>query len=138
MLRLEVFRARAFHLALAFCLAVSAATAAAFGLIYLEVSRADVQRVAAILVDEAAKSEGDSDAQLRRALELRLTRDIRRLDYVALFDAKDEKLFGNVSASRRYRPTEAPTSSAINFCRIRAAANRPCSSPAGAPTATWF
>ena len=98
MLILDVFRSRAFRLALAFCLAVSAATAAAFGLIYLEVSRADVQRVAAILVDEAAKSEGDSDAQLRRALELRLTRDIRRLDYVALFDAKDEKLFGNVPA----------------------------------------
>ena len=96
MLSLEVFRARAFRLALAFCLAVSAATAAAFGLIYLQVSRADVQRSAAVLVDEAAKSEGDSEDQLRRALELRLTRDIRRLDYVALFDAKGAKLFGDV------------------------------------------
>jgi signal transduction histidine kinase len=98
MLSLDVFRARAFRLALAFCLAVSAATAAAFGLIYLQVSRADVQRVGAILVDEAAKSEGDSVDQLGRALELRLTRDIRRLDYVALFDAKGAKLFGDVPA----------------------------------------
>ncbi len=98
MLNLDVFRARAFRLALAFCLAVSAATAAAFGLIYLQVSRADVQRAGAILVDEAAKSEGDSVDQLRRALELRLTRDIRRLDYVALFDAKGQKLLGDVSA----------------------------------------
>jgi signal transduction histidine kinase len=98
MLSLDVFRARAFRLALAFCLAVSAATAAAFGFIYLQVSSADVQRVAAVLVDEAAKSEGDSEEQLRRALELRLTRDIRRLDYVALFDAKGGKLFGDVPA----------------------------------------
>src|SRR5208337_5325711 len=98
MLSLDVFRARAFRLALAFCLAVSAATAAAFGLIYLEVSRADVQRSAAVLVDEAAKSEDDSEDGLRRALELRLTRDIRRLDYVALFDAKGAKLFGDVPA----------------------------------------
>src|SRR5271157_1512211 len=98
MLSLDVFRARAFRLALAFCLAVSAATAAAFGLIYLEVSRADVQRSAAVLVDEAAKSEDDSEDRLRRALELRLTRDIRRLDYVALFDAKGAKLFGDVPA----------------------------------------
>jgi signal transduction histidine kinase len=98
MLSLDVFRARAFRLALAFCLAVSAATAAAFGLIYLQVSRADVQRSAAVLVDEAAKSEGDSENQLRRALELRLTRDIRRLDYVALFDANGAKLFGDVPA----------------------------------------
>jgi hypothetical protein len=41
MLSLDVFRARAFRLAPAFCLAVSVATAAAFALIYLEVSRAD-------------------------------------------------------------------------------------------------
>lgn len=52
MLTTEVFRAKAFRLALAFCLAVSVATTAAFGLIYLQVARADVQRVGAILVDE--------------------------------------------------------------------------------------
>jgi signal transduction histidine kinase len=95
---LDVFRARAFRLALAFCLAVSAATAAAFGLIYLQVSRADVQRSAVVLVDEAAKSEDDSEDRLRRALELRLTRDIRRLDYIALFNARGAKLFGDVPA----------------------------------------
>ncbi len=94
----EVLRARAFRLALAFCVAVSAATATAFALIYLQVSSADVQRAAAVLVDEAAKSEGDSETRLRQALELRLTRDIRRLDYVALFDSKGDKLFGDVPA----------------------------------------
>jgi signal transduction histidine kinase len=98
MLKTDIFRARAFRLALAFCLAVSAATAVAFAFIYLRVSSADVQRVGAILVDEAAKSVGDSEAALRQALELRLTRDIRRLDYVALFDANGTKLFGDVPA----------------------------------------
>ncbi len=56
-----------------------------------------MRRVGAVLVDEAAKSAGDSEARLRQALELRLTRDIRRLDYVALFDAQGAKLFGDVS-----------------------------------------
>ena len=70
----EVFNARAFRLALAFSLAISIATAAAFSFIYLQVSRADVERVGAVLVDEAAKGEGDSEAELRHALELRLTR----------------------------------------------------------------
>ena len=92
----EVFRARAFRLALGFCLAISLATAAAFAFIYLQVSRADIERVGAILVDEAAKSEGDSEAQLRKALELRLTRDIRRLDFVALIDPQGRLVFGNV------------------------------------------
>lgn len=93
---LEVFNSRAFRLALGFSLAISVATAAAFAFIYLQVSRADMRQVGAILVDEAAKSAGDSEADLRKALELRLTRDIRRLDFVALIDAKGRMVFGNV------------------------------------------
>ncbi len=94
----DVFRSRAFLLALAFCFAISVVTAAAFGIIYLQVSKAEVQRVGAVLVDEAARSETDSEDGLRRALELRLTRDIRRLDYVAVFDASGAKIFGDVPA----------------------------------------
>jgi signal transduction histidine kinase len=94
----EVFSARAFRLALAFSITISVAIVAMFGFIYWQVSNADIQRVGAILVDEAAKSVGDTEGQLRRALELRLTRDIRRLDYVAVFDPKGGLLFGDVSA----------------------------------------
>jgi signal transduction histidine kinase len=94
---LEVFNARAFRLALAFALAISVATAGAFAFIYWQVARADTQRVGAVLVDEAAKSEGDSEAELRAALKLRLTRDLRQLDFVALFDPNGAFVFGNVS-----------------------------------------
>ena len=76
---LEVFKARAFRLALGFALTISVAMAAAFAFIYLQVSRADMDQVGAVLVDEAAKSVDESEADLRRALELRLTRDVRRL-----------------------------------------------------------
>lgn len=93
----DVFQARAFRLALTFSFAISVATVAAFAFVYLQVSHADVQRVGTVLVDEAAKSERDSEDRLRRALELRLTRDIRRLDYVALFDPSGAKIFGDVT-----------------------------------------
>jgi signal transduction histidine kinase len=93
---LEVFKARAFRLALGFALTISLATAAAFAFIYLQVSRADMLQVGSVLVDEAAKSVDESETNLRRALELRLTRDIRRLDFVALIDPKGELIFGNV------------------------------------------
>jgi hypothetical protein len=93
---IEVFNARAFRLALGFALTISVATAAAFAFIYLQVSRADIEQVGAILVDEASKSVDESEANLRRALELRLTRDIRRLDFVALLDPKGQMIFGNV------------------------------------------
>ncbi len=94
----EVLRARAFRLAVAFALAITLATSGAFYLIYLHVTTADVERVDALLIDESAKGVGDSDDRLRRALELRITRDLRRLDYVALFDAKGGLVFGNVPA----------------------------------------
>jgi signal transduction histidine kinase len=93
---LEVFNARAFRLALAFALAITLATTAAFAFIYWQVYSGDMQVAGAILVDEAAKSEGDSQAELRRALQLRLTRDIHRLDIVALFDPSGALVFGNV------------------------------------------
>src|ERR1700756_3164363 len=93
---LEVFNSRAFRLALAFSIAISIAIAAMFAFIYWQVSSADFQRIGAVLVDEAAKSAGDTEADLRRALELRLTRDIRRLDYVAVFDPKGAMVFGDV------------------------------------------
>src|ERR1700722_15096239 len=93
---LEVFKARAFRLALGFALMISLATAAAFAFIYLQVSRDNMDRVGAILVDEASKSVDESEADLRKALELRLTRDIRRLDFVALIDSKGQLVFGNL------------------------------------------
>src|ERR1700729_373543 len=93
---LEVFKARAFRLALGFALTISVATATAFAFTYLQVSRANMDRVGAILVDEAAKSVDESEADLRKALELRLTRDIRRLDFVALIDPKGQLIFGNL------------------------------------------
>jgi signal transduction histidine kinase len=93
---LEVFKARAFRLALGFALTIALATAGAFAFIYLQVSRADIGQVSAVLVDEASRSVDESEADLRRALELRLTRDIRRLDFVALIDPKGGIIFGNV------------------------------------------
>jgi signal transduction histidine kinase len=93
---IEVFNAWAFRLALAFSIAISMAIVAVFAFIYWQVSEADVRRVSAILVDESAKSVGESETDLRRALELRLTRDIRRLDFVALLDPKGRTIFGNV------------------------------------------
>jgi signal transduction histidine kinase len=98
---LKVFNSRPFRLALGFSLTITAATAGVFAFIYLQVSRADMDQVGAILVDEAAKSAGDSEADLRKALELRLTQDIRRLDFVALIDPTGKVIFGNVPVTLR-------------------------------------
>jgi signal transduction histidine kinase len=95
---LELFRSTAFRLAIAFALATAAATAVVFAVVYLEISTLDVARLRVVLADEAAKGVSESDDDLRRALELRLTRDLRRLDFVALFAADGALVFGNVNA----------------------------------------
>jgi signal transduction histidine kinase len=93
----ELFRSLAFRLAVAFALTITAAMAAVFALVYLEISTSDVARLRIVLSDEAAKGVNESDAELRRALDLRLTRDLRRLDYVALYNPDGVLLFGNVA-----------------------------------------
>jgi signal transduction histidine kinase len=93
---LEVFNARAFRLALTFAFAIAVPMIAAFAFICWQVYSSDIDRAGAILVDEVAKSQGDSEAELRRALQLRLTRDIRRLDFVALFNSTGAMLLGDV------------------------------------------
>jgi len=51
-----------------------------------------------ILAKETRLSIDASEDQLRAALDARQTRDIRRIDYLALFDAKGSLSFGNLRA----------------------------------------
>jgi hypothetical protein len=92
----DLFRSSALRLALAFAIAMTAATSVIFGFVYLQITASDEARVRIILVDEAEKGAHYSDAELQVALDLRLTRDLRRLDYVALFDAAGKVLIGNI------------------------------------------
>ena len=136
MLNLDVFRARAFRLALAFCLAVSAATAAAFGLIYLQVSRADVQgrgrgpgRRGG---EKRRRQRGPAAAGAGAAPHPRhpppgLCRAVRRQGR--------QNCSATCPRCRRFRSTDARMSCANSFCRTRAAASPRSSSPAVAPTA---
>jgi signal transduction histidine kinase len=93
---LEFFRSSAVRVALAFVFAMIVATTSVFGLVYLQISEADQKRNRLILEDEAAKSVNHSVDELRSAFEVRLTHDLRRLDYTALFGQDRTFLFGNI------------------------------------------
>ena len=92
----EFFRSAAVRLALAFVLVTTVATTAVFGLVYLEIREANEKRNRLILEDEAAKSADRSIDELRNAFEVRLTHDLRRIDYAALFGPDHELMFGNI------------------------------------------
>ena len=95
---LEFFRSSAVRVALAFVLVTTAATTAVFGLVYLEIREANEIRNRLILEAEAAKSVDRSIDELRTAFEVRLTHDLRRIDYAALFDSNHKVMFGNIDA----------------------------------------
>lgn len=94
---LEFFRSSAVRVALAFVFAMIVATTAVFGLVYLQIRDADEKRNRLILEDEAAKSVNHTVDELRSAFEVRLTHDLRRLDYTALFGEDHKVLFGNIN-----------------------------------------
>jgi signal transduction histidine kinase len=93
---LEFFRSPAVRVALAFVLVTTAATTAVFGLVYIEIREANEVRNRLILEAEAAKSADRSVDELRAAFEVRLTHDLRRIDYAALFDSGHKAMFGNI------------------------------------------
>jgi signal transduction histidine kinase len=93
---LEFFRSSAVRVALAFVLVTTVATTAVFGLVYFRIGEANEARNRLILETEAAKSVNRSVEELRSAFEVRLTNDLRRIDYAALFDADHRFMFGNI------------------------------------------
>src|ERR1700676_5051638 len=95
---LEFFRSSAVRVALAFVVVTVVATTAVFGLVYFQIREADEKRNRLILEDEAAKSANHSLDELKYAFEVRLTHDLRRLDYAALFGSDRKLMFGNIDA----------------------------------------
>src|SRR5271167_2780670 len=93
---LEFFRSSAVRVALAFVLATTLATTAVFGLVYLQIGEANEERNRLILEDEAAKSANRPLDELRAAFQVRLTHDLRRIDYAALFGPDRKVIFGNI------------------------------------------
>jgi signal transduction histidine kinase len=95
---LEFFRSSAVRVALAFVLVTTVATTVVFGLVYFRIGEANEARNRIILETEAAKSVNRSVEELRSAFDVRLTNDLRRIDYAALFDSTRKIMFGNIDA----------------------------------------
>jgi signal transduction histidine kinase len=95
---LDFFRSSAVRVALAFVLVTTVATTAVFALVNFRIGEANEARNRLILETEAAKSVNRSVEELRSAFEVRLTNDLRRIDYAALFDANRKFMFGNIDA----------------------------------------
>ncbi|WP_374544765.1 sensor histidine kinase [Rhodoblastus sp.] len=92
----DLVRSTPLKLAGAFALAIFLLTGGVFAFVYEAATQAWVSKLQAVFADEAEKAAESDDERLRRALSLRLTRDFRRLDFVALYDRAGTLVFGNL------------------------------------------
>jgi len=92
----DLCRSTPLRLAGAFALAFVLLTVGVFGFVYVETTGAWVAELRAVFADEAEKAAASDEDRLRRSLSLRLTRDFRRLNYVALYDPAGALVFGNL------------------------------------------
>ncbi|MGO8740210.1 sensor histidine kinase [Rhodoblastus sp.] len=92
----DLVRSTPLRLAMAFTLLIVLITGGMFAFVYEAMTSARIAQLRAVFADEAAKAAASNDDRLRRALALRLTRDFRRLNFVALYDSSGRLVFGNL------------------------------------------
>lgn len=93
----DLVRSTPLRLAVAFTMLIVLLTGGVFTFIYEATTSARIAQMRVVFADEAAKAAASSEGRLRSALELRLTRDFRRLNFVALYDPSGRLLFGNLA-----------------------------------------
>jgi len=94
---IELFKTATFRLAVLFALTVTLSTSVVFLFIYWQVAAFDAKRLNIRLAQEMERAISRPEDQLRRALDLRLTSDLRVIDYAAEFNAEGKFLYGNVT-----------------------------------------
>jgi signal transduction histidine kinase len=97
MRQIELFKTPTFRLAVLFALSVTLSTSIIFLFIYWQVAAFDAKRLDIRLSEEMERAISQPEDQLRRALDLRVTSDLRVIDYAAQFDADRKFIHGNIS-----------------------------------------
>jgi signal transduction histidine kinase len=95
---IELFKTATFRLAVLFALTVTLSTSVVFLFIYWQVAAFDAKRLDIRLAQEMEHAVLQPEDQLRRALDLRVTNDLRVIDYAAEFNADGKFLYGNVTS----------------------------------------
>lgn len=95
---IELLKTSTFRLAVFFSLAVTLSTSIVFVVICWQVSAFNINRVGTLLSTEIASAVAEPAAWLKESLDLRLTRDLRRIDYAAIFHHDGKLVYGNIAA----------------------------------------
>ncbi|MDY0885275.1 HAMP domain-containing sensor histidine kinase [Dongia soli] len=102
--RFELLRSAPFRLAMAFAIALTVCTILIFGFVYWQTVRLERERIGSYLTVEAVQASREPVGRLISILQIRLTSDLRRVSYGALFDGSGRRLIGNIVK----RPPDLP------------------------------
>ena len=94
---IRLIRSNAFRVAFAFAAGLTITTYVVFAIVDWRFYRLNVVLVRSVLQDEIVKALNDPTDRLRHRLELRLTQDLRHLEYVGLYDRSGAPTFGNIA-----------------------------------------
>ena len=93
---IRLVRSNAFRIALAFACGLTVTTYVVFAIVDFQFYRSNVALVRSVLQDEIVRALAQPADRLRQQLQLRLTQDLRHLDYVGFYDDSGKLTFGNV------------------------------------------
>jgi signal transduction histidine kinase len=122
----NLWRTATFRLALLFALAITIAMSLVLVLTCWQIVLRDTARLNNILVAEVAKAIDQPQSRLMREIDLRLTGDLRRLDFAAIFDPNGELVSGNLNTL----PLQLPIDGAAHVLPLPAAGHKNAIEPA--------
>jgi signal transduction histidine kinase len=102
----EIFRSATFRLAAAFSAAFTVLTLLIFAFIYWETAIYETQRIDAFMVDEADLLARGPEADLLRAVKIRLVSDLHRISFAALFTPAGALVAGNLQGMPENLPPD--------------------------------
>lgn len=94
---ISIIKSSPFKIALIFAGTVTFTSYLVLALVYLNFAASNLRSVRSVLQNEIAGARTVSIDRLKHQLSLRLTQDLRHLDYVGLYDPVGTLIFGNVA-----------------------------------------
>ncbi|SFK61369.1 sensor histidine kinase [Methylocapsa palsarum] len=107
--KIKLWKTATFRVSVFFSLAITAVTAVVLVFVYWQVVKRDTAHQNRVLAEEVARGVNQTLPQLTREVDLRITRDLRAIDYAALFDSGGKLLSGNVDALPAALPIDGET-----------------------------
>jgi hypothetical protein len=111
----DFLRTSTFRMAGSFATIFAISAAALFAFVYWQTAVHETARIDHFLVDDAGIIARETRANMLRSVSLRITRDLHRITYAALFDQRGVRIAGNLAAIPPDLPIDGKAHAVASF-----------------------